>query len=142
MTDTITEHEAAQRVQDNVDELAAQLPQAARLERQLTHTTACDDPDDGGPAGRVTASTMYQVHDLALEDYGRYFAELREWLRDNGFRVLTESVVESELGEARYLWVERDADGFRLALQSNESGGLFVTSSSPCVWPEGTPAGR
>jgi hypothetical protein len=39
-----------------------------------------------------------------------------------------------------YLWVENTKDGFRMALQSNPSGGLFLTSSSPCVWPNGKPA--
>ncbi|MFD2468246.1 hypothetical protein [Amycolatopsis silviterrae] len=38
-----------------------------------------------------------------------------------------------------YLWVENNADGFRMALQANSAGGLFLISTSPCVWPNGTP---
>jgi hypothetical protein len=38
---------------------------------------------------------------------------------------------------SQYLWVENNRDGFRLALQSNDVGGLYLTASSPCVWPNG-----
>jgi hypothetical protein len=132
---TITQRQAAQEVQQRIHTAAAQLPSSARLEQQLTDFSSCDDPTDGGPAGRVTASTNYQIHDVPAARYPRYFELLRKWFERNGFRVLA----NDRQGVSQYLWVENNRDGFRLALQSNDVGGLYLTASSPCVWPNGTP---
>lgn len=135
MTATITQQQAAERVQQNVHAAVAQLPAEARLEQQLTDISPCDDPTDNGPPGRVIAGTNYQIHGLRPAQYPRYFDMLRGWWQRNDFRVLD----NSRTGVSQYLWVENKRDGFRLALQSNDGGGLFLASSSPCVWPHGTP---
>jgi hypothetical protein len=133
VTMTITQQQAAHEVQQRIHTTAAQLPSAARLEQQLTHFTPCDDPTDGGPPGRVAASTTYQIHDLPPGHYQQVFDSLLEWWQHNGFHVLD----NDRRGQARFLWVENDRDGFRLTLQSNNVGGLFLIASSPCVWPNG-----
>lgn len=133
---TTTEQQAAQRVQDNVHTAAAQLPQTAHLEQQLTHSVPCDDPTDNGPKGRVDASTTYQIHGLPLEQYPHLFDLLRDWWQRHDYRVLDDS---RRSPTEMYLWVENNHDGFRMAFNSNDSGGLFITASSPCVWPNGSP---
>lgn len=133
---TITQKQAEQQVQANIHAAAAELPATAKLEQQLTDTGPCDDPTDNGPQGRVTASSTYQVHNLDPEQYPNLFGHLRDWWIQQNFRVLDDS---HQTSTVRYLWVENNQDGFRMAMQSNDGGGLFLTSSSPCVWPNGTP---
>lgn len=136
MRNTITEQQAVQRVQDNIRAAVTQLPPTARLEQQLTDSAPCDDPTDNGPKGRVTASTTYQVHELLPDQYPHFFDLLRDWWQRNNYRVLDDSRLSPT---DMYLWVENNHDGFRMALQSNDNGGLFITASSPCVWPHGSP---
>lgn len=136
MSNTITEQQAAQRVQDNVRAAVTHLPSTVRLEQQLTHFTPCDDPTDNGPKGRVIASTTYQIHELPPDQYPHFFDLLRSWWQRNNYRVLDDS---RRSPTDMYLWVENNHDGFRMALQSNNNGGLFIIASSPCVWPHGNP---
>jgi hypothetical protein len=124
---TITQKQAEQQVQANIHTAAAQLPATAKLEQQLT---------DNGPQGRVTASSTYQVHGLEAAQYPSLFENMRNWWTQHSFRVLDDS---HQTATIRYLWVENNNDGFRMAMQSNDAGGLFLISSSPCVWPNGTP---
>lgn len=37
------------------------------------------------------------------------------------------------------LFVESNRDAFRMSLQANIPGDVSISSTSPCVWPEGTP---
>jgi hypothetical protein len=134
VTDTITQQQAAQQVQDNIHTAAAQLPATAKLEQQLTNFTPCDDPTDNGPKGRVTAGSTYQIHELPAAQYPHYFDTLRTWWTQHDFHVLED---QNRGPQDMYLWVENTKDGFRMSLQSNPTGGLFMTSSSPCVWPNG-----
>jgi len=39
-----------------------------------------------------------------------------------------------------FLNANRMDDGFTMSLQANNKGGLALGTSSPCVWPNGTPA--
>jgi len=131
---TSTVEQATERAEDNLRRALAALPGHIRVERIASTHTPCDDPDDGGPPGRVTASVQYQVHDLPADEFARRVDELRAWWTDNGFR---------ELRDGRpgmlYLWVEHNRDGFRMAVQANDLGELYLFSTSPCVWPHGTP---
>lgn len=38
--------------------------------------------------------------------------------------------------------VENRENGFRMSLQESSQGDLSIGASSPCVWPDGTPAPR
>jgi hypothetical protein len=131
---TITQKHTEQQVQANIHAAAAELPATAKLDQQLTNTGLCDDPTDNGSPGRVTASSTYQVHNLDPEQYPNLFGHLRDWWTQHTFRVLDDS---HQTSTVRYLWVENNQDGFRMAMQSNDGVGLFLTPSSPCVWPNG-----
>ncbi|KAA2250120.1 hypothetical protein F0L68_38915 [Solihabitans fulvus] len=135
MQNTMTQTQAAQRVEEHARRALAVLPRQARPELLIAETTQCDDPTDNGPLGRVIASVEYQVHDLPPAGFGEDFDALRTWWEANDFRVLAD-----ERPANPYLWVEHTGDGFRLALKANDLGELYLTGSSPCVWPDGTPA--
>ncbi|GAA3709313.1 hypothetical protein GCM10022224_088570 [Nonomuraea antimicrobica] len=126
----LTLEQATQRVEDNFRRVFAQLPAHARAEKIAGDPAPCNEPSDGGPAGRVVASVDYRIHDLPPEHYGHLFDVLRAWWIDHRFTVLIDA-----RPRGLYLWVENAADGFRMAAQANEAGGLFLTSASPCVWP-------
>lgn len=133
---TMTEQQAAQQVQTNIHAAAAQLPAAARLEQQLTNSVACGDPTDPVRRDLVTAGSTYQVHNLDPAQYPHLFDQLRTWWTTHGFRILDDKHLSTT---SLFLSVENNKDGFQMAMQSNDNGGLFLIGSSPCVWPTGKP---
>lgn len=137
MRNTITQEEAARRVDENVHAVTALLPKEARLEQGLSTPQNCDDPTDNGPRGRVTESHTYQIHDLPPADYNAYFATIKQWWETHDYQILADSRPKD-----MYLGAENKNDGFRISVKSNDLSGFYVTSTSPCVWPQGTPAPR
>lgn len=131
---TITAREATAQVRDYLHRALGVLPATTRTTVTFDDTYTCDDPSDGGPVGRVIASLEYRLHDLPTDTYDNHFDHLHKWWENQGFAVLVDA---RPLG--RYLWVENDHDGFRMALQANDRHELFLMCSSPCVWPNGTP---
>lgn len=132
---TITVDEAERRVEEYFRQALAVLPERARPEAALIDTYDCDDPTDNGPAGRKIASVDYQIHDLPPAEYPRYIDDLERWWRDRNFTVL-----DDERPARQSVWVENNEDGFRMRVTANDVGGLYIVASSPCVWPDGTPA--
>lgn len=132
---TITQQQAEQRVEENYRMVLALLPKEARPALQVGDIQPCDDPTDDGPRGRVIASVSYQVRDLQAADFNAHFDAIKQWWTDHNFRILDDSRPKN-----MYLWAENNGDGFRMALQANDVGGFYIISTSPCVWPEGTPA--
>jgi hypothetical protein len=133
---TMTEQQAAQQVQANIHAAAAQLPATARLEQQLTNSVACGDPTDPVRRDLVTAGSAYQVHNLDPAQYPHLFDQLRTWWTAHDFRILDDKHLSTT---SQFLSVENNKDGFQMAIQSNDNGGLFLMGSSPCVWPTGKP---
>jgi hypothetical protein len=116
---------ATQRVDDLVREALAQLP-GAHADKIAGDPAPCDDPTDGGPPGRFIAVAEYQIREPGPDHLDR----LHEWWTAHGFEVLRDARPRGS-----YIWVENRADGFRMAVQGNDAGGLFLTATSPCVWP-------
>lgn len=134
MNPTMTLEQATQQVETNLRRALSVLPQQAWVEKIAGDPVPCDDPTDGGPRGRSVAAVQYQVHGLVPEEFGRCFDALHEWWTDNGFRELRD-----DRPAGWYVWVENNADGFRMAAQANDLGELYLFATSPCVWPHGTP---
>jgi hypothetical protein len=114
---TITVEQAEQQVEDHLRHAIAVLPDRARPAVGLVHTTDCDDPTDNGPKGRKVASADYQIFDLSPAEYPKYVADLEQWWRDNGFRVL-----DDERPTYQSISVENNDDGFRIRVQDNDQG--------------------
>jgi hypothetical protein len=134
MRATITIEQAEQHVEDYFRKTLAVLPDRARPEARLIDTYDCDDPTDNGPKGRKIASVNYEILDLPPGEYPNYVDDLERWWRGNGFRVL-----DDERPTYESIWVENDDDGFRMRVEANDGGKLFLIATSPCVWPNGTP---
>jgi len=134
MHNTITVEQAEQRVEDYFRSALAVLPEQARPVPGLIDTYECDDPTDNGPKGRKITSVHYEIHDLPLNDYPDYVADLERWWRDHNFRILDdERPVEDSI------WVENNDDGFRMRVTATKRGKFILIATSPCVWPNGTP---
>lgn len=132
---TITLAEANRRVDDYIVRAFMALPPGLQLNERLRFTDdPCRDPDDGGPQGRRIASRNNEIVGVDPAAIPGYFDTLREWWLANGFVVLDNEP------EYEFLEVENTADGFRMTLKANRHGNLYLIASSPCVWPEGTPA--
>lgn len=134
MRATITVEQAEKRVEKYFRQALAVLPAQARAEARLIHTYECDDPTDNGPKGRQITSVNYEIHDLPPGEYPKYVDDLERWWRGNEFRVL-----DDERPTYESIWVENNNDGFRMRVEANDGGKLFLISTSPCVWPSGTP---
>jgi hypothetical protein len=134
MQRTMTVEQAEERVEHYFRQTLSVLPAQARPEAGLIHTVDCDDPTDNGPKGRKIASADYQIHDLPAAEYPKYVADLERWWRDHNFRIL-----DDERPTYQSISVENNDDGFRIRIQDNDLGELYITATSPCVWPNGTP---
>lgn len=134
MQTTITLKEANRKVDRYIEQAQAQLPPRSRLEERLRfEDSPCTDPDDHGPQGRKIAERSYEVTGIESSKIRDYFDTLKRWWTDNDFSVLDDDP------PYKYLTVENNIDGVRLALQANDQGHLYLMASSPCVWPNGTP---
>lgn len=133
---TLTEQQARDRVEEHITDAVAALPISPRLEVQSTNRVHCDDPTDHGPLGRITIAKTYWLRDLPAEQTDEVFdAAESHWL-SHDYRILDD---RRDL-RVPALLVESNADAFRMSLEANVQGDLLISASSPCVWPDGTPA--
>lgn len=131
--ETITEDEAAEKVQEHIDGTLAALPEDAELEtRQGTLSAACDDPSDGGPRDRVTISERFWIRGLLHEDNDANIDLMHEYWAENGYEVLRD-----EREDKVSIVVENEGDAFRMSLRVSNKDSLSLGASSPCAWPDG-----
>ncbi|ROT34015.1 hypothetical protein [Micromonospora sp. HM5-17] len=139
MQPTITAEQAAQRVEELLQEAYGQLPPGAELETFDEGPLPCDDPTDGGPAGRVYYEKRYQVIFPAGWPADQALPRLAEYWGQRGYRTIDDL---RDHPDPR-LVVERPDDGFRaiISVWNRDSGAIdiYLTGSSPCVWEHGTP---
>ncbi len=127
MATSTPEQEAAQAAERHIRAALTAVSPAASLRLESDTVQSCDDPSDGGPAGRVFVARRYW---LLGAGPGPFDALAAFWV-DHGYRL-----VEDRRSTAYpYLWVEHEEDGFRVGLDANASGDLLLGASSPCFWP-------
>ncbi len=133
---TLTEQQAMERVERHIGDAVAALPVNARLDEAPTVSPLpCDDPSDQGPLGRVTVAKVYWLRDLPKDRTAELFEAMHSYWLSHDYRVLDD---HRDL-RVPALFVESNRDAFRMSLQANVRGDLLISSTSPCVWPEGTP---
>jgi hypothetical protein len=144
----LDESQAAVRAERHVMLAVGALSGTPGLELESELRTACDDPTDFGPKGRVQLSRRYRLTNVdvaAQEAFDRLHAH---WLRsryrllDDGRRRTVQDMSSGEVLAAPLLWVEHNDDGFRLTLVGDVRGRLSLIVTSPCVWPGGMPPRR
>ncbi|MDT0331453.1 hypothetical protein [Nocardiopsis lambiniae] len=135
MEETMTEDEAAAKVDQHITNAASALPETVELEPLGPVTFAsCDDPTDGGPRGRVTVGQDQWLRGLPMEENEQNAELLYEYWTTNGYRV-----IRDERPDKLSIAVENEEDGFLMSLRVSIQGSLSIGASSPCVWPEGIP---
>ncbi|MGQ0778993.1 MAG: hypothetical protein ACT4NY_32040 [Pseudonocardiales bacterium] len=132
---TLTAQEAVQRMEEHIARAVAALPVTLWLEEQSFDQLACDDPSDLGPRGRVSVGKRYCMRSLAFERATELFDAMHSYWLSNDYRVLSN---HRDLS-ATALFVENNADAFRMSMMTSVQGELAISATSPCVWPEGTP---
>ncbi|WP_422770792.1 hypothetical protein ACN28C_29650 [Plantactinospora sp. WMMC1484] len=140
MQPTVTAVAAAQRVGEILREAHAQLPPGAELKPfGVSGVLPCDDPTDGGPAGRVFVEQQYEVVFPANWRTGQALANLADYWRRRGYTVVNDLRDRSD----PRLSVQDPADGYRIgvAVHHRASGSvdIYLIGSSPCIWRNGTP---
>jgi hypothetical protein len=134
---TITQQQAVERVEQYIREVVTALAPRARLEVLYgSDGSACDDPTDNGPRGRVIASRSYWLRDIPAEKNEEYVTAIVHWWTEHDFGILTDDRPNDV-----YVWAENRRDGFRMSVQQTATGPpqLSLGATSPCVWPNGTP---
>ncbi|WP_157357478.1 hypothetical protein [Amycolatopsis nigrescens] len=132
MMPTISIQEANRLVDDYMEQGRRALSPDARLADDFRKDKmACDDPNDQGPKGRFFATRDAEVVGLPGGNPETGFAPLRTWWQANGFLVTTDN--------GRAVYAEHTSNGFRMSLEANDEGKVYLGVSSPCVWPSGNP---
>ncbi|MBP2476577.1 hypothetical protein JOF53_005449 [Crossiella equi] len=111
------------------------LPEGAAYKKWYDDVVRCDLPSDSGPKGRVSAALDYEIQGLPMADFRVVFDKVVDYWTRNGYTVLAD-----QRPSHWYVWVQSAPEEFRLALNGNDVGGLYLGGSSPCVWPKGTPS--
>lgn len=134
MKPTITIEQANKLVEQHLHRAMHVLPGDAKfVPQQQFRDSPCDDPDDNGPRGRVSADHEYEVRGLDKDKVPDYFDALRSWWTSHGYKVLDNH------RKNEFLWVESKTDAVRLTFKVTLTGRMFLIASSPCVWPNGKP---
>jgi type II secretory pathway pseudopilin PulG len=136
MKNTITQQQANQRAEQYIrDAVSAVFPDAQLEILSAFEDSPCDDPTDNGPRGRIIASRNYWLNAIPADKHADYVNTLVQWWTQHDFTILTDD-------RPHYVWVENRVDGFRMAVQQTVTGPvrLSLGATSPCVWPNGTPA--
>ncbi|SFQ43329.1 hypothetical protein SAMN05421810_107144 [Amycolatopsis arida] len=131
---TVTVQQATERVKQYARELKGALPVDAVLEERTVSQGNCEDPSGGGFGKRVQAWADYWVRGLDPAQYNAYFDAMKSWLSSHGWRV----GADRRPGDM-FLNAVHEGDEFTMSLAANDKGGLALATSSPCVWPDGTP---
>jgi hypothetical protein len=134
---TITQQQAIERVDQYIRDAVAAIAPGAQLEVVYgSDDSACDDPTDNGPKGRITVSRDYWLNDLLPEKHNEYIDALKQWWQEHDFRLMR----DDRPGDI-YVTAENRQDGFRMGIEGTVTGPprLSLGASSPCVWRNGTP---
>lgn len=139
MQPTNTADQASARVDAVVEETLQQLPTGATLKRHgPTGMMPCDDPTDGGPAGRVFIEKQYEVEYPAGWPADQAIPRLAEYWQQKSYRIHNDRRDKTDPSLA----VETP-DGYRASIDVFIRGAghtdIYVAGSSPCVWEFGTP---
>ncbi|GGL12903.1 hypothetical protein [Mangrovihabitans endophyticus] len=135
---TDTRAEAKARVEQLARAAFAALPDGASL--QHSDGVPCDDPTDNGPAGRIFVEHRYNLvppttgqtwpADQVISTLVRYWQQPHYRVHDDGrTRPDPKYVVETP-------------DGYAVIVRAFARGDhldFTLSSSSPCIWPNGTP---
>ncbi|MFI1989748.1 hypothetical protein [Actinoplanes sp. NPDC020271] len=137
---TETKAQAAQRVEELVQEAFKQLPSGATLKVSTDEDSVpCDDPTDGGPAGRIFAEKAYDIVPPATGTWpsNEIIPTLVTFWQQKGYKTRTD---DRSKQEPRYS-VET-SDGYIVLVQSWNRGDHLdygLSADSPCIWENGTP---
>ncbi|SDZ45491.1 hypothetical protein SAMN05421504_11814 [Amycolatopsis xylanica] len=134
MQPTITLVEAGRKV-DEYAELARQAigPDTKLGNPDKNYDFPCSNADGSPAKNRRDARVSYQIEGTSVEKIPVYFDAIRAFWARSGFEV------NDEEAPNRYLGGVNKANGFTMALKSNDLGEVYLKVSSPCVWRNGTP---
>lgn len=140
---TMTKEQAAAQVVAVAQEAFARLPTGAQLKPEReSRNLACDDATDGGPAGRTFVEARYAVVHPPGWPVEQALSALADYWQQQKYRIVRDDRDDTTNAE---LVVERP-DGFRISVllsrRTTGTANASLTSSSPCVWENGTPNPR
>ncbi|GAA4601058.1 putative lipoprotein [Actinoplanes octamycinicus] len=138
---TETNTQASERVEKLIQEAFAQLPPGSSLKPGIdVKSLPCDDPTDGGPAGRVIVEKRYSI--LPPAD-GAWQADqvipvLAAFWQQQGYKAYSD-----QRSDKRYpVYSVETPDGYLVTVQGwDREDHLDYTlgGDSPCIWENGTP---
>lgn len=133
----ITVSQADDQIERHLQAAGRSIP-GARLERATAYRVAdCTAPEDGGPPGRLSATTAYWIRDLPVERNQEIYDAGTAYWRDRGFRIVADRRPHDEFISAE----APGPDWTVMSIQTSVEGSrtVSINASSPCVWRDGTP---
>ncbi|GGK96565.1 hypothetical protein [Mangrovihabitans endophyticus] len=137
---TPTQAQAKARVEQLARQAGSALPGGASLEyHDGSNESACDDPTDDGPAGRIFIDHRYTVvppaddgwrPDQVIPTLVRFWQEQKYQLHDD------------RRTDPDPNYVVETPDGYYVGIWGYDRGDhldFTVNLSSPCIWQNGTP---
>jgi hypothetical protein len=140
MQPTETSAEAAKRVETLVQEAFAQLPAGATLKfSDGSDHGSCDDAESGAPRGKVFVEKRYNVVPAAdgVWPEDQAIPTLVAFWEKRGYHVYDDG---RDRRDPKY--VVDTPDGYAVIVMGYDRGGYYdytLTSSSPCIWENGSP---
>jgi len=140
MQPTETRDQAVQRVERLVEEAFARLPAGAALTfSDGSDRMPCDDATGNGPKGRIFVEKRYDVVPPSGGDWpaDQVIPTLVGFWEQQGYRLYDDG---RNRRDPKY--VVETADGYAVIVKGWDRGDHYdytLSSSSPCIWADGTP---
>jgi hypothetical protein len=139
MNATITLSQAKRQVDSYVQQAQATLPGHPTLVTNDPGAGAddlnCQDLQTGLDLGTVQTQRTYRLGGMESVPVHVAFQALRDWSSKTGFRATSNN--QNPGGHSSIIVVNHT--GYGVTLEHNDTGAYYLSVSSPCVWPHGTP---
>jgi hypothetical protein len=134
---TITQQHATARAEQVLRETAAAITPRPTLEiyKPGSGTGPCMvNPNDTSDK-RVQASLTYWLRGISTQDNASVAQQILHYWRHKGYGISGTHGLGTDSPEISGV----TADDFLISLETSANGAMSIVTSSPCVWPKGTP---
>lgn len=134
----MTKQQAIVRAEQIIRATAAAIKPAPRLERypSIVEETSCVDPTDGGSPDRTVIHRTYWLRGIPRDRNGDVARQIKAHWDGMGVRYSSEVSLD---GSDPRISGYTQPDEFLVSLSTNAGDDMYVSATSPCLWPNGTP---
>jgi hypothetical protein len=133
---TMTRQQAIARVEQIIR--ATAVKPTPRLERypSVVEEASCVDPTDGGSPDRAVISRIYWLRGVQPGRNADAIRQIKAYWDSIGVKYSSE--VSLDASDPKITGYTQP-DEFLVSLSSNADSEIYIGTTSPCIWPHGTP---